>query len=63
MLDTYLALTMFPAFSSTISSNPIAKMSMGLALLSVKKENNHSPVQFIPLKQGVKFYFIMAIAI
>lgn len=33
---THLALTMLPAFSSTISSNPMAKISMGLALLSVK---------------------------
>lgn len=30
----YLALTMLPAFSSTISSKPMAKMSAGWALLS-----------------------------
>lgn len=33
---THLALTILPAFSSTISSNPMAKISMGLALLPVK---------------------------
>lgn len=38
-MHTYLALTMFPAFSSTISSKPMAKISMGLALLSVKRKN------------------------
>lgn len=41
LLHTHLALTMLPAFSSTISSKPMAKISMGLALLSVKKENHY----------------------
>lgn len=34
---TYLAFTMFPAFNSTISSNPMANMSTGLLLRSVFK--------------------------
>lgn len=38
ILHTYLALTMLPAFSSTISSKPMAKISIGLALLSAEEE-------------------------
>lgn len=40
--DTDLALTILPAFSSTISSNPMAKISMGLALLSVNRKTHIS---------------------
>lgn len=41
-VHTDLALTILPAFSSTISSNPMANISMGLALLSVKRKTHIS---------------------
>ena len=39
---TYLALTMLPAFSSTISSKPMANISIGVVLPSVMSKEQHA---------------------
>lgn len=49
ILHTYLALTMLPAFSSTISSKPMAKISIGLALLSAEEEKERKNDYLISL--------------